>query len=197
MSAAERRGQLIEIARGIFAERGYDGTSIEEVATRAAVSKPVVYEHFGGKEGLYAAVVDLEVHELLGGMATALTTGAGREVLEATVSALLDYLESRPEGFRILARGTPRDSPGATFKSIMGDIATRVEGLLELGFERHGLEPQMAPMYAQMLIGMASQVGIWWLDTGGELDRRLVEAHLVNMAWRGLSSLEAAPELRS
>ena len=61
MSASERREQLIAVARGLFAERGFDATSVEEVAARAQVSKPVVYEHFGGKEGLYAVVVDREI----------------------------------------------------------------------------------------------------------------------------------------
>ena len=58
MSAAERREQLIAIARELFAERGFEGTSVEEIAARAGVSKPVVYEHFGGKDGAYAVVVD-------------------------------------------------------------------------------------------------------------------------------------------
>ena len=61
MSASERREQLIAVARGLFAERSFDATSVEEVAARAQVSKPVVYEHFGGKEGLYAVVVDREI----------------------------------------------------------------------------------------------------------------------------------------
>ena len=65
MSAAQRREQLIAIGRQLFAERGFDATSVEEVAARAKVSKPVVYEHFGGKEGLYAVVVDREVRALL------------------------------------------------------------------------------------------------------------------------------------
>src|SRR5947209_3887524 len=60
-TGTERRHQLIDIARSLFAERGYEGTSIEEIALRANVSKPVVYEHFGGKEGLYAVVVDREL----------------------------------------------------------------------------------------------------------------------------------------
>jgi AcrR family transcriptional regulator len=65
MTGAERREQLIGIARGLFAERGFEGTSVEEIAASASVSKPVVYEHFGGKEGLYAVVVDREVRTLL------------------------------------------------------------------------------------------------------------------------------------
>ena len=66
MTGTERRQQLIEIAKSLFAERGYEGTSIEEIA-HAPVSKPVVYEHFGGKEGLYAVVVDREMSALLDG----------------------------------------------------------------------------------------------------------------------------------
>ncbi|HRA06299.1 MAG TPA: helix-turn-helix domain-containing protein, partial [Propionicimonas sp.] len=60
MTRAERREQLIDVARALFAERGLEGTSVEEIAAHAGVSKPVVYEHFGGKEGLYAVVVDRE-----------------------------------------------------------------------------------------------------------------------------------------
>src|SRR5689334_17246772 len=73
MSGTERRQQLIGIARTLFAERGYEGTSIEEIALRANVSKPVVYEHFGGKEGLYAVVVDREMSALLDGITNSLT----------------------------------------------------------------------------------------------------------------------------
>ena len=61
MSGAERRAQLIDVGRKLFAEKGFDGTSVEEIASKAGVSKPVVYEHFGGKEGLYAVVVDREM----------------------------------------------------------------------------------------------------------------------------------------
>src|SRR5688500_11661853 len=90
MRSAERREQLISISRGLFAERGYDGTSIEEIASRAEVSKPVVYEHFGGKEGLYAVVVDREVRSLLSMMQAALTAGQPRMLLEQAAMALLD-----------------------------------------------------------------------------------------------------------
>ena len=65
MTGQARREQLLDVGRALFAERGYQGASIEEVAHRAGVSKPVVYEHFGGKEGLYAVVVDREMRELL------------------------------------------------------------------------------------------------------------------------------------
>ena len=65
MTGTQRRRQLLDVARALFAEKGFDGASVEEIAHRAGVSKPVVYEHFGGKEGVYAVVVDREVSHLL------------------------------------------------------------------------------------------------------------------------------------
>jgi AcrR family transcriptional regulator len=193
MTAAERREQLIGVARGLFAERGFEGSAIEEVAHRAAVSKPIVYEHFGGKEGLYTAVVDQEVDLLLSMMREALTAGTSRELLEQAAIALLDYIEQHPEGFRILVRDSPIGT-SASFQSIIGDVATRVEGILMEAFTRRGLDPKTAPMYAQMLVGMVGTTGQWWLDIRRP-DRHVVAAHLVNLAWNGLSGLEQEPEL--
>ena len=193
MTAAERREQLIEVGRGLFAERGFDGSAIEEVASRAAVSKPIVYEHFGGKEGLYTVVVDREVNLLLSMMREALTAGRPRELLEQAAITLLDYIEQHPDGFRILVRDSPIGT-SASFQSMIGDVATRVEGILADAFSRHGLDPATAPMYAQMLVGMVGTTGQWWLDTR-QPDRHVVAAHIVNLAWNGLSGLEQRPEL--
>ena len=65
MSGFARREQLVSVGRSLFAEKGFGATSVEEIATRAKVSKPVIYEHFGGKEGLYAVIVDREVQALI------------------------------------------------------------------------------------------------------------------------------------
>ena len=67
MTGKERREQLLDVGRTLFAEKGFEATSVEEIAAEAEVSKPVVYEHFGGKEGLYAVVVDREMQQLLDG----------------------------------------------------------------------------------------------------------------------------------
>lgn len=194
MTGAERREQLIEVARPIFAERGFDGASVEEIAARAKVSKPVVYEHFGGKEGLYAVVVDREVTTLLTSMRIALTSGTSRELLEQAALTLLEYIETHPDGFRILVRDTPIGSSSGSFRTIIGDTAARVEGILADVFKRQGLDPRTAPMYSQMLVGMVASLGQWWLDTRKPA-RDVVAAHLVNLAWNGLSGLEAGPSL--
>jgi len=195
MTAAERREQLIEIARTVFAEKGFDGASVEEIAARAQVSKPVVYEHFGGKEGLYAVVVDREVRQLLTMMRGALQSGSPRVLLEQAAVALLDYIEESSEGFRILVRDSPLGSASGSYVSIMGDIATRVEGILVDEFKRHGFDAKAAPMYSQMLVGMVGATGQWWLDARKPA-KQVVAANLVNLAWNGLAGLEPQPTLR-
>jgi AcrR family transcriptional regulator len=196
MTSAERREQLIEIARGLFAARGFEGTSIEEIAARAEVSKPIVYEHFGGKEGLYAVVVDREVRQLLGMMRTSLTAGHPRDLLEQAAFALLGYIEQSSDGFRILVRDSPIGSETGSFVSIIGDIASRVEYILEEEFRSRGFDAKYAPMYAQMLVGMVGTTGQWWLDARKPA-KKDVAAHLVNLAWNGLSGLEKKPGLHN
>ena len=196
MTAAERREQLIAIGRSLFAERGFDGTSIEEIAAHAEVSKPVIYEHFGGKEGLYAVVVDREVRSLLAMMQHSLTAGHPRVLLEQATLALLDYIEQSSDGFRILVRDSPIGSASGSFVSIISDIASRVEYILAGEFRSRGFDTKFAPMYAQMLVGMVGTTGQWWLDAR-KPPKRVVAQHLVNLAWNGLSGLDKNPRLRS
>jgi AcrR family transcriptional regulator len=195
MRGTERREQLIEVARRLFAEKGFEGTSVEEIAARAEVSKPVVYEHFGGKEGLYEVVVDREVGYLLAAIESALADAVrSRELVEQAALAMLDYVESHTDGFRILVRDSSVASSSGSFASLLSDIASQVEGLLVTEFKRHGLEAKTAPMYAQMLVGMIALTGQWWLTTR-KPRKAEVAAHLVNLAWNGLAHLDPKPRL--
>ena len=195
MTGQQRRAQLLDVGRGLFAEKGFDATSVEEIAAKAAVSKPVVYEHFGGKEGLYAVVVDREVRSLLEAITGALSSeGRPRELLERAALALLDYIESCTDGFRILVRDSPVASSSGTFASLISDATSQVEHILAAAFRERGFDPETAPMYAQMLVGMVALTGQWWLDAR-QPEKAEVAAHLVNLAYNGLAHLEAAPRL--
>lgn len=197
MTGSQRRAQLVDVARGLFAERGFEGTSVEEIAARAGVSKPVVYEHFGGKEGLYAVVVDREMGSLLAQVTAALQSGGRpRVVLERAALALLDYVESSTDGFRILVRDSPVPQTTGTFASLLSDATGQVEYILAAEFAARGLDEDYAPMYAQMLVGMVALTGQWWLDARSP-DKSVVAAHLVNLAWNGLSAMERNPALSS
>lgn len=197
MPAAQRREQLITVGRRLFAERGYDATSVEEVAARAKVSRPVVYEHFGGKEGLYAVVIDREVRALLDRITTALTGGHPREMLEQATLALLDYIDEEPHGFQVLARNSPLLSASGSFSSVMNDVAHQAEHILGAEFKSRGLDPKFAELYSQALVGMVALVGQWWRETRKPPKKELVAAQLVNLAWNGLSHLEPKPGLQT
>jgi AcrR family transcriptional regulator len=194
MTGKERREQLLDIGRRLFAERGLDGTSIEEIAARADVSKPVVYEHFGGKEGLYAVVVDREVERFIA-MATRLLAGEDTmEKFEVAAVELLRYIEDNSDGFRILVRDSNPSSGSGTFASLISDIASQVEYILGDVLKDRGYDPKLAPMYAQMLVGMVAFTGQWWLDARKPALEE-VAAHLVNLAWNGLAALDPKPQI--
>jgi len=196
MTGQERRAQLLDVGRSVFAERGYEAASVEEIASRAKITKPVVYEHFSGKEGLYAVIVDREVQNLLGRITDALIGEDPRTLLEQAASGFLSYIESDPEGFRILVRDSPVTSSTGSLASVIGDIAMQVEYILRNEFEQRGFDTKLSPLYSQALVGMVALVGQWWLDEG-KPKKEVVAAHLVNLAWNGLRGLEKDPQLRS
>jgi AcrR family transcriptional regulator len=194
MSGKERREQLLDVGRSLFAEKGFEATSTEEIANRAGVSKPIVYEHFGGKEGLYAVVIDREMQRLLDLFTGALTAGEPRALLEQAALALLTYIEDESDGFRILVRDSPVASTSGTFSSLLNDIASQVEYILAREFKARGYDPKLAGLYSQALVGMVALTGQWWLEAR-KPKRDEVAAHLVNLAWYGLSHLEPRPRL--
>lgn len=196
LSHAQRREQLLAISREVFAQRGFEGTSVEEIAARAGVSKPVVYEHFGGKEGAYQAVVALETDRLHRAIHTALTTpNAGpRETLERGALALLDYIDHCPDGFRILSRDSSLANPTGSFASILSEIAIQVEDILGAEFGRLGHDPSYAGLYAQALVGLVAMTGQQWLDNR-QPERMIVARHLINLAWNGMANLKSDPKL--
>ena len=194
MSGQERREQLLDVGRKLFAEKGFDAVTVEEIAAKADVSKPVVYEHFGGKEGLYAVVVDREMNHLLATISDTLTSGNARVLVEQAALALFDYIDEYPDGFRILVRDSPVSQQTGSFASLIIEVAAQVEHLLAAEFAAHRINTKLAPMYSQMLVGMVALTGQWWLDVRKPKKDEVV-AHLVNLAWSGLENLDAKPRL--
>jgi hypothetical protein len=117
-------------------------------------------------------------------------------LLEQATLALLTYVEDETDGFRLLVRESPvplTDSDG--YATITSDVDRPVEHILDREFASRGFRTTLAALYSQTLVGSVALVGQWWLDAR-ELDRDDVAAHLVNLAWNGLSSLKTDPSLR-
>jgi len=193
LTAAARRAQLIEVGRGVFAERGYEATSVEEISARAKVSKPILYDHFGGKEGLYAVVVDREVEYILKSVAEAVDSGSPRARVEQAALAYLTYVQERPEGFAVLLRDSPNRS--GQLPALMYDLADRVSDIFKDEFDKAGYDSKSAPIYAHALVGMVAFVGQWWTDSRKPPPIETVASHIAALAWAGLRHLPKRPSL--
>jgi AcrR family transcriptional regulator len=195
LTAAARRAQLIEIGRSTFAERGYEATTVEEIAARAKVSKPILYHHFGGKEGLYAVVVDREVEYLLGRFTEAVSSGTPRERLEQAVLTYLMYVQEHPEGFAILLRDAPPHKQSGEMPALMHDLADRISKVFTEQFRDAGYDSKAAPIYAHALVGMVAFVGPWWTESKKSLSVETTASHIAALAWMGLRHLPRKPTL--
>ena len=193
MTASQRRSQLVDVAKVVFAEHGYDGTSVEEIAARASVSKPVVYEHFGGTEGIYAVIVDRESARLLEMITSRLGPDIGaREQIHASALAFLDYIEADPAGFRVLTRDSPARLGGDGLAGLLGDVADKAEEVLRGFFSRSGVDLEAAPLYAHALVGMVVHVGGWWSEERTPSKER-VATYVTALVYHGLHGLPRDP----
>jgi AcrR family transcriptional regulator len=192
LPANARRAQLVDVGRTVFAKRGYEGTSVEEIADKAGVSKPIVYEHFGGKEGLYAVIVDREMEYVVRRISEAIATGTPRERVEHAALAFLTYVRDQPDGFAILAQDRPLTSPSTGMASLLNDVAERVSDVFAASFKAAGYDPKAAPIYAHALVGMVTFVGRWWTETR-KPSVEDVASHLSALAWMGLRHLPKRP----
>lgn len=189
LSAVERRNQLVQVGRAVFAEKGYEGTSVEEIAERAKISKPIIYEHFGGKEGLYAVIVDREMEFVIAQISEAISTGTPRDRIEGAALAFMRYVEERPDGFAVLKRDSPSNSGLA---NLLAEVAERVGNVLRSEFKRAGYDTRAAPLYAQALIGMVTFVGQWW-EENSKMSAEEAASHISALAWMGLRHLPTKP----
>lgn len=194
LTAAARRAQLIDVGRAVFARRGFEAASVEEIAEHAKVSKPIVYQHFGGKEGLYAVVVDREMEYVVRRIAEAIAAGTPRERVERAALAFLQYVKDHPDGFAVLAHGAPAAAKGGGMTSLLNDVADRVSDVFTTAFKAAGYDPKTAPIYAHALIGMVTSVGQWWTETRKPSVEE-VAGHLAALAWTGLRRLPKKPTL--
>jgi AcrR family transcriptional regulator len=192
LDAAARRAQLIEVGRGVFATRGYEAATVEEIAERARVSKPIVYEHFGGKEGLYAVVVDREMDYVVNLISESISSGSPRARVERAALAFLTYVKEHPDGFAVLSRDAPVAQARGGMSGMINEVAERVGHVFAAAVKEAGYDAKAAPVYAHALVGMVTFVGQWWTESR-KLPVEKVAGHIAALAWMGLRHLPKRP----
>jgi AcrR family transcriptional regulator len=182
-----RRNELLDVADRVVQARG-PGVSMDEIAAEAGITKPILYRHFGDKEGLYEALTQRYVDELASAIRPAVRAEEPRERLAAAIDAYLAYVEREPERYRFLlhAGEQPRTAPIlADFRRshIASCAFTAAENL-----QRAGLDPGFAEPWAQCVNGMVRAAGSSWLETRSLPREKLVQ-YLTTILWDGYGSL--------
>jgi AcrR family transcriptional regulator len=186
-----RREELLDVADRVIQERG-TGVSMDEIASEAGITKPVLYRHFGDKDGLYEALTRRYVDDLTDALQPAVAADEPRTRLAAAIDAYLSYVEREPERYRFLlhAGEQPRTAPiVAEFRRrhIANCAFTSVGNL-----QRAGLDPGFAEPWAQCVNGMVRAAGSSWLEARS-LPRALLVQYLTTILWDGYGALRRGP----
>lgn len=182
-----RRRQLLGAARDVFVAQGYHAAAMDEIAERAGVSKPVLYQHFPSKLELYLALLDESVAEMVGAVSAALaSTADNRERVPATFRAFFDFVSGAGEAFRLVFESDLSNEPAvrARLDRAMYECAEMVSEFIR---EDAGVSDDAADLLGMALVGMAQVSARYWLSTERTIEQNLAEQLLARLAWRGIS----------
>ena len=190
LSAPQRRHQLLDVAGRLFAEQGFHGLSMEQLADAAGVSKPVLYQHFPSKRELYLALVDDAVAELESQVRKTLEgTTDNRDRVVGAVSVYFDFVEDRR--FQLLFATAELADPQvrAVVDAAMDRLAAAIGRLIA---SDAGLSEEAARFLAAGVRGLAVEGARWWVQRD-EVPKEEAVRLLARLAWRGLGSFGPEP----
>ena len=182
-----RRRQLLGAAQEIFVAQGYHAAAMDDIADRAGVSKPVLYQHFPGKLELYLALLDESAEELVAIVREALSsTTDNKQRVPATFRAFFDYVGTSGEAFRLVFESDLSNEPAvrARLERAMRECAEMVSQFIR---EDAGVGDAEARLLGMALVGMAQVSSRYWLSTDRAIGKDAAEDLLSRLAWRGIS----------
>jgi AcrR family transcriptional regulator len=187
MPRQARRLQLLGAARDVFVAQGYHAAAMDEIADRAGVSKPVLYQHFPGKLELYLALLDESADELVKIVSDALSsTTDNRQRVPATFKAFYDFVAGQGEAFRLVFESDLSNEPAvrARLDRAMHECADMVSQFIS---EDAGVGNEEAHLLGMALVGMAQVTARYWLSTDRDIPKDVAEQLIARLAWRGIS----------
>lgn len=183
----ERRAQLLAAALEVFTAAGYHSAAMDEIADRAGVSKPVLYQHFPSKLDLYLAVLDTHIDSLVFAIQRAIqSTPDNAKRVQATIGAYFDFIEAEGEAFRLLFESDMSVEPAVRerLNRMTYDCAAAVSAVISLDT---GLPQEAAMLLGVGLIGSAQVTARHWLERDSKLSREQAQTLATNIIWRGIS----------
>ena len=183
----ERRAILLSAALEVFTAAGYHSAAMDEIADRANVSKPVLYQHFPSKLELYLAVLDLHIDSLVFAIQKAIAEHrSNADRVKATVEAYFGFIDSEGEAFRLLFESDMNLEPQVRerLNRMTYDCAAAVSAVIAIDT---GLAKEESMMLAVGLIGTVQTIARHWLDRDGKIDRMRATELVMNLIWRGIS----------
>jgi AcrR family transcriptional regulator len=183
----ERRRQLLDAALEVFVARGYHATAMDEIAERAGVSKPVLYQHFPGKLELYLALLDESVDTLVATVRDALRSNPdNKQRVAATFGAYFEYVGGQGQAYRLVFESDLSNETAVRARLDRGqrECAAMVSQIVA---EDAGLSEAEAHLLSVGMVGMAQITARYWLSTGNQIPRETAEQLVARLAWRGIS----------
>jgi AcrR family transcriptional regulator len=183
----ERRALLLAAALEVFTAAGYHSAAMDEIADRASVSKPVLYQHFPSKLDLYLAVLDLHIDSLVFQIQRAIaSTPENSDRVRATVDAYFDFIESEGEAFRLLFESDMNVEPSVheRLNRMTYDCAAAISAVISI---ETGLPQEAAMLLGVSLIGSIQVGARHWLDRDSKLSREQAARLIESLMWRGVS----------
>ena len=190
----ERRAQLLAAALEVFTSAGYHSAAMDEIADRAGVSKPVLYQHFPSKLDLYLAVLDIHIDSLVFEIQKAIaSTPDNSNRVRATVVAYFNFIESEGEAFRLLYESDMSVEPAVRERltRMTYDCAAAISAIISLDT---GLPQEAAMLLGVGLIGSAQITARHWLGRDSKLSRQQATDLVSNLMWRGISGFPRTDE---
>ncbi|WP_181782131.1 TetR/AcrR family transcriptional regulator [Pseudonocardia pini] len=194
LSRGARRAQLLVAARDVFAAQGYHAAAMDDIAEKAGVSKPVLYQHFPGKLELYRALLTTYADELVARVREAIgNTAENRERVHAAVAAYFDFVAGEGHAYRLVFESDLRGEPEAA-ALVDGALTKCIDAVAAVVTEDAGLDQQRARLLAVGLVGLSQVTAQYWLDSDQDIPRDEAVALMSALAWKGLAGFPLVHE---
>lgn len=183
-----RRKQLLAAAQEVFVAQGYHSAAMDDIAERAGVSKPVLYQHFPGKLELYLALLDTHAEAIVESVGAAMTaTADNKDRVGGAVRAYFDFVDHESEAFRLVFESDLRNEPAVRERVAKVEQGC-IDAITHTIISDTGVSRPRAELLAAGLVGAAETTAQFWLAGGRQVPKSEAVALVAALNWRGIAS---------